>query len=127
MKSPLGRLLYAFELVQQEKSLIENQLDRMADRTAAGVDINGRPFKPYKHQPKDGRRVPLGRGGDTLIKRAKISASTSLGEGGLRATMDGTTGKIGAYQNKMRPFWGFSENDKEATFGDFMRALKDRM
>ena len=123
----LEKFLMAFEQAAMDENALSGQLKRMEERTSSGVDVNGAPFKPFKRLPKDGRQTPLGRGGSLLIQRAKVSRLTSLDDASLRATIDGEAGIIASYQNRMRQFWGYSEQDRNHVYEDFLSSIKERM
>ncbi len=93
----------------------------------AGVDVHGAPFRPYKRLPKDGRTAPLGRGGVALINAAKVGVVTSLDGADLVAKMSGEARKITFYQNRMRQFVGFSDQDRSDGRSDFIASIKSSL
>lgn len=125
--SVLGRLIVAIDLAQRDERLIERQLDRMRDRVRAGVDVRGVPYRPYRRLPKDGRVMPLSRGGVKLIDRARIDVVNSLDGVDLSAKITGEAGRIVRYQNKMREFVGFSDDDRSKGRADFVDSLRKYM
>ncbi len=125
--SIIGRLISAIDSAQADTGLMDLQLDRMRDRMRAGVDVNGAPFRPYKRLPRDGRTAPLSRGGVALINAAKVGVVHSLDGADLVARMSGEARKITFYQNRLRQFVGFSEQDRSYGRSDFLESIKNNL
>ena len=109
----IAKLIEATSQMSGATAAMEDQIYRIAARLNSGIDLDNRPFAPYKNTKvahKNSR--PLERAA-RLFEGPHYD--TEHGGSGLelKATIFGNAAKIARYQNEKRRFIGYSQLDRE--------------
>ena len=121
----MDKLLAAVSGQGLTSTAVENQVNRIKQRLAAGKDEEGRSFAPYK----DGRQgIPLSTANRLLdgIRYETTPSSEGFHE---VAELRGEPATILVQQDKLRNFNGWGRDDKELASedlaADIFRAIKE--
>ena len=122
----IKKLLRALDDVGAHSTVMEEQMIRTRDRLNAGVDVDGRPFAPYKTRRPYNHTRPLLHAAQ-LFDPVKYDGTRSAVGFELKASIFGQAARIAYYQNFRRKFLGFSREDRRQVRDDLADALSNYM
>ena len=118
----IGALLKTLSGLSSDTHLMENQVMRIRQRIAAGVDAAGNRFAPLKDGSK---RRPLANAAQ-LFGNTHFNVQQRFDGFSMSATVSGRPGVILSVQNKSRNFAGFSADDAERIKEDVRNLMEGR-
>lgn len=122
----LKALLYAVSEMRHATNLVENQVKSTQDRLNSGTDVDGKMFAKYKTVRPSNQSRPLLLA-SRLFDGASLGSQEMFDGTFLQATISGNAAIIARYQNSMRRFVGFSDDDRRVARESALSIISENM